>query len=339
MHKQSLLEISDLSVWFSLEEGTVKAVDKLSMSVPRKRTVGVIGESGCGKSITARAIMRLIDRPGRIIGGQMMLRVDDTSAVEVTSLDPNGQRMRAIRGRDIAMIFQEPMTSLSPVHTIGNQIGEAVRLNRTRDRQEIREIVMASLERVGMSNPSQRYGEYPYQLSGGMRQRAMIAMALSCRPSLLIADEPTTALDVTVQAQILELMQELQAEREMSILFITHDLGVIAEMAEEVYVMYLGRVVESGPIREVFERPAHPYTRGLLKSMPQVGPRSASRLETIEGVVPVPLDLPVECGFRARCAHAMAGMCDTFVPALTEIEDGHFVRCFLHSNQKEDQHE
>jgi oligopeptide/dipeptide ABC transporter ATP-binding protein len=232
------------------------------------------------------------------------------------------------------MIFQEPMTSLSPVHTIGRQIEEAILLHKTRDKNEARRLAIEMLSRVEIPNPSQRIDEYPHQLSGGLRQRAMIAMALSCNPALLIADEPTTALDVTVQAQILELMKELQDQFGMSVLYITHDLGVIAEICERVCVMYLGRIVESAATTALFEKPMHPYTERLLKSIPKLGRKARVRLEAIEGTVPIPLDPPAECGFYSRCSKAMEG-CNADVPALVEMEDGHFVRCCLFSQEKE----
>lgn len=237
------------------------------------------------------------------------------------------------------MIFQEPMTSLSPVHTIGNQIMEAILLHKTKDREEAKEIALEMLGKVGISNPTQRIDEYPHQLSGGMRQRAMIGMALSCNPALLIADEPTTALDVTVQAQILDLMENLQEQFGMSIMYITHDLGVIAEIADSVNVMYLGKVVERGTAIELFKNPLHPYTRLLLKSIPKVGRKSRVRLEAISGTVPIPLNPPARCGFFSRCPEAMPGKCDKLVPALVEVQEEHGVRCFLHSDKTEDTNE
>jgi oligopeptide/dipeptide ABC transporter ATP-binding protein len=255
--------------------------------------------------------------------------------VDLVKLGSTGKAIRAIRGSAISMIFQEPMTSLSPIHSIGNQIMEAILLHRTDDRKEARAIALDMIERVGIPNPSQRIDEYPYQLSGGMRQRAMIAMALSCEPDILMADEPTTALDVTIQAQILELLKQLQEEFGMAVLFITHDLGVIAEISENVAVMYLGRIVESGSARDIFKNPLHPYTRSLLKSIPRLGRKSADALEAIKGTVPMPLNLPPMCGFCSRCEHAMAGTCDRRVPALVEMQPGHSVRCFLHSREAE----
>jgi oligopeptide/dipeptide ABC transporter ATP-binding protein len=245
-----------------------------------------------------------------------------------------GEEIRHIRGKEIAMIFQEPMTSLSPVHSIGNQITEAIRLHITQDRREAVDIAVDMLTKVGLSNPAQRMREFPHQLSGGMRQRVMIAMALACHPRLLIADEPTTALDVTVQAQILELIASLQEQFQMAVLYITHNLGVIAEICDEVAVMYLGRIVESGPARPIFHNPQHPYTIRLLESTPRLGQRKA-RLRTIEGNVPIPINPPVECGFYSRCPEAIAGVCNAAVPALVELENGHFARCFLRSDKKE----
>ncbi|MCB0114298.1 MAG: ABC transporter ATP-binding protein, partial [Caldilineaceae bacterium] len=254
---------------------------------------------------------------------------EDGEALDLAKLDPYGRVMRNLRGKEIAMIFQEPMASLSPVHTIGNQIMEMVLLHRTRNKREAKEIVLDMLDKVGLSNPAQRFNEYPHQLSGGMCQRAMIAQALSCHPSLLIADEPTTALDVTVQAQILELIKSLQEELGMSVLYITHDLGVIAEIADLVAVMYLGRIVEYADVRTIFRNPLHPYTQRLLKAIPQLNQRTSGYLENIEGTVPVPLDPPRQCGFYSRCLIAEQGLCDLDVPPLLEVEPGHLVRCFL----------
>ena len=331
----SVIEVNNLRTYFNLDDGVLKAVDGVSFDVASKRTLGIIGESGCGKSVTAQSILRIVPNPGQIVGGQILLQTDEEEPVDLTALDQSGERMRSIRGRHISMIFQEPMTSLSPVHTIGNQIMEAILLHRTPNDREAREITLEMLERVGISNPRQRIDEYPHQFSGGMRQRAMIAMALSCRPTLLIADEPTTALDVTVQAQILELMRELQDLYGMSILYITHDLGVIAEIADEVAVMYLGRVVEQGTTRQIFHSPLHPYTRGLLKSIPMLGRKARVRLDAISGTVPIPINPPWRCGFWNRCPDRKAGHCDVAVPALVDMGDGHRVRCFLHSEGQE----
>ncbi|HEY4201594.1 MAG TPA: ABC transporter ATP-binding protein [Devosiaceae bacterium] len=335
----NIVEVRDLRTYFATDDGMLKAVDGVSFSIAPHRTLAVIGESGCGKSVTARSLMRIVPKPGRIVSGQLLFRRPTDSkndaqslpTVDLAQLPANGDAIRRIRGRDIAMIFQEPMTSLSPVHSVGNQIMEALLLHRTRDKREARAIAIDMLARVGIANPSHRIDEYPHQLSGGMRQRVMIAMALCCHPALLIADEPTTALDVTVQAQIIELMKRLQAEEGTAIQYITHDLGVVAEVADEVIVMYLGRVVESGSVRQIFHNPLHPYTRRLLDSTPRLGSRHR-RLEAIPGTVSVPLDPPPRCGFVDRCTLSMAGKCDAAIPALVEMEAGHSVRCFLHGD-------
>ena len=330
----NVLEIRGLKTYFHLHEGTLKAVDGVDLTIPARSTVGIIGESGSGKSITARSILRIIDKPGEIVAGEILLHGREGTPTDLVKLNPRGSSIRKIRGKVISMIFQEPMTSLSPVHTIGNQIMEAILLHRTSNRREAKDIALDMIEKVGISNPHQRFDEYPHQFSGGMRQRAMIAMALSCNPDLLIADEPTTALDVTVQAQILELLKELQEQYHMAVMFITHNLGVIAEIADEVNVMYLGRVVESGKTREIFKNPQHPYTRRLLLSIPTMGKKAGQKLETIKGNVPVPINPPRQCGFFSRCEEAIEG-CDRTVPALVPIMDQHEVRCFLKSDAKE----
>jgi len=324
-----LLQVKNLKVYFYLEEGILKAVDDVSFDIGRKKVLGIVGESGCGKSVTAQSILRIVPHPGRTVGGEILLH-QNGNLVDLARLDPSGRDIRAIRGKEITMIFQEPMTSLSPIHTIGNQIMEAVLLHRDVSQSEARELTLEMLYKVGISNPHQRIDEYSYQLSGGIRQRAMIAMALSCNPSLLIADEPTTALDVTVQAQILELMKELQREFGMSIIYITHNLGVIAEISDEVLVMYLGKVVEHANADEIFHNPLHPYTIGLLKSIPKVGKKARTRLEAIKGTVPLPLDLPRGCRFYQRCREAKEGICDVDNPPLIEVTKGHRVSCFLY---------
>ena len=356
--KSFVLQVKSLRTYFTLDEGILKAVDGASFVIPKQTTLGIIGESGCGKSVIAQSVLRIVPQPGRIEGGEILLNRDaetrmDTEKpeagrprivpqariVDLARIDPGGPAIRAIRGKEISMIFQEPMTSLSPVHTIGAQITEAILLHKTRDKGEARERALDMINRVGISNPSQRIDDYPHQLSGGMRQRAMIAMALSCSPRLLIADEPTTALDVTVQAQILDLMQHLQEQLQMSIMYITHDLGVIAEMAHEVNVLYLGRIVEKAPASELFERPLHPYTRLLLKSIPKVGRKARARLDAIQGTVPVPINLPRRCGFFGRCPEAITGVCDRALPGLADAGSGHLVRCFLHSEEREPENE
>jgi oligopeptide/dipeptide ABC transporter ATP-binding protein len=319
----------DLKTYFFVDEGVLKAVDGVSFAVHREETLGLIGESGCGKSVTALSVLRLVSSPGRTMGGEILLDLDGES-MDLAKLAPSGSEIRDIRGKEISMVFQEPMTSLSPVHTIGNQIREAILLHRTSDKGEAQEIALDMLRRVGIPNPPQRIDDYPHQLSGGMRQRAMIAMALSCHPKLLVADEPTTALDVTVQAQILDLIRELQEQFHMAVLYITHDLGVIAEMCHRVAVMYLGRIVELASVRDIFYRPLHPYTVLLLKSRPKLTKGSGGRLESIEGNVPVPLDPAPECGFYGRCPEAMEGRCNVAVPELVRQGDDHWVRCFLY---------
>lgn len=332
------LDVQGLKTYFFLDKGILKAVDGVSFTVGDQETIGVIGESGCGKSITAQSLLRLVTRPGEIIKGSALLRRKDGSIVDILTLESNSTEMRSIRGDEISIVFQEPMTSFSPVHTIGFQISEMFKLHTDLNAAEIRDNVVELLRRVGISNPKQRFDEYPHQLSGGMRQRAMIAMALSCKPQIVIADEPTTALDVTIQAQILELMKELQHEADMSVVYITHNMAVIAENVDRVYVMYLGRVVESTTTQRLFSNPLHPYTQKLLRSIPRPGHR-VDRLEVIAGSVPNAIDPPVQCGFFSRCPAAMAGKCDRAVPELTEIEEGHFVRCFLYNEKTEPEDE
>ncbi len=331
----NVLEVRDLRTYFHLPEGTLKAVDGVDLTIAPHQTVGVIGESGSGKSVSAQSILQIVPSPGAIESGEIHLRRSDGSAVDIASLNPRSAAIRAIRGAEISMVFQEPMTSLSPVHTIGAQIVEAILLHIESDKTKARQLALDMINRVGISNPAQRFDEYPHQLSGGMRQRAMIAMALSCSPSLLIADEPTTALDVTVQAQILELMKELQEQFGMAIMYITHDLGVIAEIADEVNVMYLGRVVERASTVELFKNPLHPYTQRLLKSIPRLGGRGRGRLDAIRGNVPVPMNPPAQCGFASRCDEFISGKCDTAVPSLVDMGNDHFVRCYLHSEKSE----
>jgi peptide/nickel transport system ATP-binding protein len=314
-----LLEVNDLRTHFATADGLVKAVDGVSLRIRHGKTLGVVGESGCGKSITALSIMRLIERPGRIVGGSIKF-----DGQELTTIAED--EMRDIRGNQISMIFQEPMTSLNPVYTCGDQIAEAVVRHRNVSKKEAMDRAVEMLAQVGIPDPKRRAGEHPHQLSGGMRQRVMIAMALSTNPELLIADEPTTALDVTIQAQILELMKALRERNDMSIMLITHDLGVVAEMSDDVSVMYAGKVVESSDAVSVYDRAHHPYTRGLLASIPRMGERRA-KLEVIKGVVPNPLNLPAGCLFKRRCPFAMP-ICDT-APPLREVKPGHVSRCWL----------
>jgi len=331
----SLLSVRNLKTYFAQDEGLVRAVDGVSFDMAPGATLGIVGESGCGKSVTARSILRIVDRPGRIVDGEIHFRRPGANGaagrlVDLAKLDPNGGEMRAIRGAEIALIFQEPMSSFSPVHSVGNQIIEAILLHQAVSRREARDRTIEMLRRVGVSSPEQRIDQLSNQLSGGLRQRAMIAMALSCNPTLLIADEPTTALDVTTQAQILALMRQLQQEDGMAIMLITHDLGVIAEMATEVAVMYLGRVVEQAPVDAIFHAPRHPYTRALLRSIPRIRSRSRERLTAIAGSVPHPYDRPPGCPFHLRCADFMAGTCDRRMPGLRPVGDQHTVSCFLY---------
>jgi peptide/nickel transport system ATP-binding protein len=339
--QKPLLSVRNLKTYFPQDEGTVKAVDGASFDLFHGRTLGIVGESGCGKSITARSILRLIDRPGRIVDGEILFRrrkpPDGGGAEEVidlTRLDPNGQDMRAIRGAEIALVFQEPMSSFSPVHTVGEQISEAIRLHQHVSRRQGRAKAIEMLRLVGVPLPEQRVDQLSNQLSGGLRQRAMIAMALSCHPTLLIADEPTTALDVTTQAQILDLMRRLQGEYGMAIMLITHDLGVIAEMTDTVVVMYLGRVVEQASVDEIFYNPQHPYTQALLRSIPRIHSNARERLASISGAVPHPYNRPPGCPFHPRCAAFMPGVCDRQEPQLRATGAQHLVSCFLYSGVK-----
>lgn len=317
---ETLLDIRELKTYFYSDSKVARAVDGVSFSVGQGRTLGLVGESGCGKSVTALSILRLVPSPpGKIVGGEIMFEGRDL-------LKLSESEMRSVRGNDIAMVFQEPMTSLNPVFTIGYQISEAIRLHRQSSRSEARELVIELLRKVKIPSPEQRYRDYPHQLSGGMKQRAMIAMALSCNPKLLIADEPTTALDVTIQAQILDLLTELRDEFKMSTLLITHDLGVIAETTDDVAVMYAGQIMEYTTTKNLFANPKHPYTVGLFGSLPKLGDKS-KRLEAIEGFVPDPAAYPVGCRFHPRC-NLMEEKCKQSDIELREIEPGHLVRCW-----------
>ena len=314
-----LVEVKDLRTYFPTQDGIVKAVDGVSFEIEAGKTLGVVGESGCGKSITALSIMKLIEKPGHIVSGSITLDGFDL-------VNASESEMEQIRGNEISMIFQEPMTSLNPVFTCGDQIAEAVSLHEEAGRGEAWGKAIQMMQAVGIPDPARRAKEYPHQLSGGMRQRVMIAMALSTDPSLLIADEPTTALDVTIQAQILELMKALREQNKMAIMLITHDLGVIAEMADEVVVMYSGKIVERSDVNTIFEHPHHPYTRGLLASIPRLG-EHRERLEVIKGVVPNPLNLPTGCLFRRRCPYAMP-ICNT-EPPVQQVGPGQISMCWL----------
>lgn len=326
-----LIEIEGLRTHFFTDEGVVKAVDGVDMVIPRGKTLCVVGESGSGKSITARSIMQIVDQPGRIVEGSILYHRGNET-LDLAQMDPRGRAIRQIRGKEISMIFQEPMSSLSPVHTIGNQIMEVILLHLPVSKKEARERAIESLRRVGFPKPEQRIDAYPFQLSGGLRQRAMIAMALANEPKLLIADEPTTALDVTTQANILDLIRELQAEMGMSIMFITHDLGVVAEIADDVVVMYLGTVAERGHVDDIFHDPKHPYTRALLQSIPTMGLEERERLNSIRGMVPHPFSRPTGCPFHTRCDSYMAGVCEETVPPREVLGEAREVRCFLYSD-------
>jgi peptide/nickel transport system ATP-binding protein len=330
MSNNLLLEIHDLHTHFFLDQGTIKAVNGANLQLRRGKTLAVVGESGCGKSITARSILQIVDSPGRVVAGAIRYWRDSGDVLDLAQLHPNDATLRDIRGKEISMIFQEPMTSLSPLYTVGNQIAENARLHLHVSKAEARNLTIEMLRKVGIPRPEGRFDTYPHQLSGGMRQRAMIAMALICQPNLLIADEPTTALDVTTQAQILELMLRLQQELGMAIMIITHDLGVVAEIADDVTVMYMGKDVESAAVQTLFAEPHHPYTRALLRSIPKVDRSTTSRLDTIRGMVPDPLNIPNGCTFHTRCDHAVAGICDREVPPQIVSSASHAVRCFLH---------
>jgi len=325
-----LLEVKDLHTQFIFDEGIVRAVDGVSFNVRRTQVLGLVGESGCGKSVTALSIMHLVPGPrGRITSGEILYYRDgDRDSIDIAKENPQGPIMRSIRGNEIAMIFQEPMTSLNPVYTVGFQIAEAIMTHQKVSRSQAWEIATDLLDRVGIPSPSQRVREYPHQMSGGMRQRAMIAMALSCNPALLIADEPTTALDVTIQAQILDLMRKLQEQYQMAIIMITHNLGVVSKMCDDIAVMYMGKIIEYTDTRRLFHEPAHPYTVGLLNSIPKMGgPRK--RLVPIEGVVPDLLNMPEGCAFGPRCPRFTKECLED--PPVIKVADGHLVRCRLYA--------
>jgi len=324
-----ILSVRDLKTYFFPDEGTVKAVDGASFDLLPRTTLGIVGESGCGKSVTARSILRIVERPGRIVSGAILLQ-QNGSQVDLAQLDAQSQEMRQIRGGDIGLVFQEPMTSFSPVHTVGNQIIETIRLHHPVSKQEARERAIAAFRSVGIPKPERRIDEFAFELSGGLRQRAMIATALSCGPRILIADEPTTALDVTTQAQILDLLRSLQEREGMTIILITHNLGVVAEMCETVVVMYLGRVVEEGPVDAIFHNAKHPYTQALLRSIPSIHSTARAELPTIAGSIPHPYNRPAGCPFHPRCPDFMAGTCDKAEPRLTVVGDGQAVSCFLY---------
>jgi peptide/nickel transport system ATP-binding protein len=328
--RRNIVQVEDLKTYFRTLDGEVRAVDGVSLAIEPGESLGLVGESGCGKSVTAFSILRLLPKTSRIVQGKILFdRGTGEPPIDLATVDPNGDLIRGIRGNEIAMIFQEPLTSLSPVHTVGSQIAEAVELHQGCGKEEARNQAIKMLEAVGIALPEQRFHEYPHQFSGGMRQRAMIAMALSCNPALLIADEPTTALDVTIQNQILELMKHLQDEFGMAILMITHNLGVVAEMCSRVAVMYMGKIVESGDIRTIFRYPLHPYTVGLMRSIPHLGRRVRARLTPIPGSVPDPYSIPAGCAFYPRCPAPKRAACKEDV-SLLAVEPRHHVRCTLY---------
>ncbi len=326
-----VLSVRNLETHFVQDEGLVRAVDNASFDLLSGKTLGIVGESGCGKSVTTRSILQILERPGKLAGGEVWLNREGHLSVNLAKLDPNSREMRAIRGKEIALIFQEPMTSLSAHYTVGNQISEAILVHDPKsDKKAARERTLELLRLVGIPRPERRIDEYPFQLSGGLRQRVMIAMALACDPRILIADEPTTALDVTTQAQVLDLLRSLQRERGLSVILITHDMGVIAEMADDVAVMYLGRIVERGPVEQIFHAPRHPYTRALLRSIPSILATPRSKLQTIEGSIPHPYNRPKGCPFHPRCSDMMKGRCDVETPTLEAVDTVTAVSCFLY---------
>ena len=326
--------MQDLKTYYFQDEGVVRAVDGASFDLYAGKTLGIVGESGCGKSVTARSILRIVEESGRIEEGHIWLRLPgqpgQEQAVDLTTLNADGRQMRSIRGGEIGLIFQEPMTSFSVYHTVGNQIIEAIRLHNDVSKQEARNRAIELLRMVGIPQPERRIDEYSFQLSGGLRQRVMIAMALSSNPRILIADEPTTALDVTTQAQILDLLRSLQEQQDVSIILITHDMGVIAEMADDVVVMYLGRVVERASVDDIFHAPKHPYTRALLRSIPSVLAEPRTKLATIAGTIPHPYNRPIGCPFHPRCADSIPGRCDVDEPNLKQLIGDRAVSCFLY---------
>ncbi len=334
-----ILGVRNLKVTFTTEEGVLPAVDGVSFDLRRNKVLALVGESGCGKSVTAFSILKLIQKPGKIVDGSITLRPESGNAIDITSLSEKDPRIFDLRGGKISMIFQEPMTALSPVHTLGNQIVEAILLHHHVSKKDARQMAIDMLGKVGIPGPEKRIDQYPHELSGGMRQRAVIAMALVAGPEILIADEPTTALDVTIQAQILELLRDIQKEFGMSVIFITHDLGVVAQIADDVAVMYLGRIVESGAVIDLMTNPRHPYTMALLESIPNVA-TSHARLPVIKGSVPSLTQIPSGCPFHPRCKYYEPGLCDTGAPPrMVEIEEGRFAACLrlkeIHENKEE----
>jgi peptide/nickel transport system ATP-binding protein len=335
--EKNALTVDDLKVYFYTEEGEIRAVDGVSFQMRRGKITALVGESGCGKSVTSYSVLRLIQKPGKIMGGKITFIPKAGNPVDITALSEHSDMLYDLRGGKISMIFQEPMTALSPVHTVGNQICEAILLHQNVSKDEAREKAIEMLAKVGIPGADKRIDQYPFEMSGGMRQRVVIAMALVCNPEILIADEPTTALDVTIQAQIMGLMKGLQKDLGTSTLLITHDLGVVAQLADDVVVMYLGRVVEKGPVRTIMKAPKHPYTLMLLKSLPSMS-MDKERLPSIKGTIPSLTDLPSGCPFHPRCPFAKTGTCDTGDRPVPEwVEEGHAVSCVRWNSISDDE--
>jgi peptide/nickel transport system ATP-binding protein len=336
LEENELIRVSNLKVTFPLDEGTVQALDGVDLSIKKGKVVGVVGESGCGKSITARSIIRIIPSPGKIDTGDILLRTKlgssdgEEHVIDLAKIDPDSDLMRQIRWGEISMIFQEPMTSFSSYHTLGDQISEAVLVHKNISKIEARKRAIEMLDHVGIPNATTRMNQYPHEFSGGMRQRAMIAMALICNPSLLIADEPTTSLDVTIQAQMLELMRDLRKDFGSSVLFITHNLGVIAQIADEVFIMYMGKIVESGSVNDIFHNPKHPYSVDLLHAIPKITGAAKERLVAIQGSIPSPFERISGCPFHPRCSRMIQGVCEVQIPVMTDFGIGHKAFCHLY---------
>ncbi|MBC8267145.1 MAG: ABC transporter ATP-binding protein [Rhodospirillaceae bacterium] len=338
MKKGVLLEIRDLHITLDFDGDDIPIVQGIDLELPAGKVLALVGESGCGKSITSQALLRLLPREVRISSGEINFRpTEDQSPIDIAPLNKDGKEIRSIRGNQMSMIFQEPMSSFSPIHKIGDQIGEVIQLHLKVTKAEARRRVIDLLDKVGIPDPEQAVDQYPHSFSGGMRQRAMIAKSLACNPSILIADEPTTALDVTIQAQILEIMRNLKDELRMSMIFITHDLGVVAQIADEVAIMYMGRIVEKGPVSEIFNNPQHPYTVSLLSAIPRLGDLSDRRkLTSIRGSVPSLFERPPGCAFHPRCDSFIPGRCDTQFPPTSQLSPIHEVHCFIHENTEKE---
>jgi oligopeptide/dipeptide ABC transporter ATP-binding protein len=335
---ETLVDVRDLKLYFFTDEGVVRAVDGVHLDIKRGKTLALVGESGCGKSVACRSLIQIVHSPGKIVSGEILYHRNGQDGIDeiidIAKLKPTGRKIRTIRGKEISMIFQEPMTSISPMYTVGNQITEVIRLHTKATKQEAWQRAIDLLDKVDIPNPERLVEEYPFRLSGGMRQRAMIAIALSCNPTMLIADEPTTALDVTTQANILDLMLDLQQQYHMTLLFITHDMGVVAEIADDVAVMYLGKIVEKSDVYTIFNEPKHPYTQALLRSIPKIV-ATRQELDPIKGMVPNPYLRPGGCPFHPRCAQALPE-CRTVVPSVTQIDVNHTVQCLLYQDLGEE---